>query len=167
MKEITLNHIFMKYGKEEICNWCGKLQLFRLCLAHPYPDDLTPDRFSAIISFTNDEELTSILAKINFSLKLENSELVSFKEYNENHSAGWISINNSLANLDVNKIRKTITIDVSGSGDDLFKLSEDTFTRAIQIEQHLSKYDFQFIDPPEDDAKYCIAPKFYPEFWNQ
>ena len=165
MIKMDYSFIYFKFGKRRIKKWCNKLHIFRLCLAHPYPDDITPDRFVAIISFSSREELETIMKELNFSLELPYQDFSPFQEYNENHSAGWILINNSLCYLDVNKIRKTITIDVAGSKEDKFKLDKNTFNRALKIEQFLATRCFQFIDPPEDDPKYCIAPKFYPELW--
>ena len=158
-------NFYQKFGEETIHNWCKSLQYFRLCRSHPYPDDLVPDRFVVKISFTTNDELDSILENLEISLRLPNSELEPFKEYNENHSSGWVLINNSFCNLDVNKILKMVTIDVSGTIEDLFELKVETFQRAIEIEKQFKKYNFKFIDPPEDDAKYCLAPKFYPEIW--
>ena len=159
--------IYYKYGKKKIQKWCSRLEFFRFIFTHPYPDDLKPDRFVTSISYSSENELESILKKLDFSLELDNPELPTFKEYNVNHSAGWVLINNSLCFLNINKILKIITIDVSGSKNDLFTMSGVTFKRALKVEEVLGKGDFNFIDPPEDDPKYCIAPKFYPKIWEK
>jgi hypothetical protein len=143
------------------------IRFFPIFFAHPYPDDLKLDRFITNISYSSGNELENILKKLDFSVELNNPELAPFKEYNVNHSAGWVLINNCLCYLNVNKILKIITIDVSGSKNDLLKMSDATFKRALKIEEILRKGDFNFIDPPEDDPKYCNVPKFYPKIWEK
>lgn len=165
MIKMDYSFIYYKFGKRRLKKWCRKLHIFRLCLAHPYPDDMNPDRFVAIISFSSQEKLENIMKELDISLKLPYPDFVPFKKYNENHSAGWTLINNTLCLLDINKIRKTITIEVVGSNDDKFKLDANTFNRAFNIEQFLATKNLQFIDPPEDDSRYCVAPKYYPKIW--
>ena len=132
---------------------------------YPYPNDMKPERFLASISFENHNEINSILQKIEFKEDTSKSEESRYKQYNENHSAGWITIKDNFCYLDVNKIRKTIQIEVSGTDEDLFKMNDSVYNRALVIEQLLSKLELNFIDPPQDD-NYCISPKHYPELWD-
>ncbi|NHK29771.1 MAG: hypothetical protein FK730_00365 [Asgard group archaeon] len=132
---------------------------------YPYPNDMKPERFLAAIKCKDIDEINNILQKMNFKKDTSKPEESRYKQYNENHSAGWIIIEDNFCYLDVNKIRKTILIEVSGTDEDLFLMDETVFNRTLTIEQFLQKLNLNFIDPPQDD-KYCISPKYYPELWD-
>ena len=161
-----LDVILHKYGKKNIMRWCHTLKLFRLCLTHPYPDDFKPDRFVTIISVTSQEELANNLTALNFTPDESNTRGAKFHDYSENFSAGWVLIAQKLCHLEVNKLLKTVTIDVSGTQKDPFDFGEETFENAKEIENFLLLKDFTYRDPPYDE-KYCVSPKTYPQIWNE
>jgi hypothetical protein len=133
---------------------------------YPYPNDLKPVRFMASIRFENEEEMNSILQKLNFKIDESKPEQSRYKEYNENYSAGWVTIKDQFCLMDTNKLLKVIIIEVSGVDDDLFKMDEIVFQRTQIIEQHLHELNLNYNEPPQDD-KYCIAPKNYPDFFEK
>ena len=163
---MPLEHFFFEYGKEKITKWVTMLKIFRLCAIYPYPNDMQPERFIAKISFTNKEHLEKILTAINWKENQKKPIEARFKEYNENHSAGWVLINDISSLLDINKIRKTIEIEISGVGEDTHKFDSTVFQRAKKLEEYLQSKSFTFVDPPQDD-NYCISPKYYPSLWNK
>jgi hypothetical protein len=158
---MSLDHLFFTFGKDVISRWINTLKLFRLCSTYPYPNDLKPVRFMVAINMKTADEINSILEKLVFEPDTSKPD-GGFKKYNENHSAGWVIIKDQFCYLDVNKLLKTIYIEVAGVDDDLFKMDESVFQRALVVEDFLQQLNLTFIDPPQDDS-YCIAPKFYPD----
>ena len=163
---MSLEHFFFEYGEEKVTKWVTTLKIFRLCAVYPYPNDMHPERFIAKTSFINDVHLEEILRAINWEEIQKKPIGARFKEYNENHSAGWVLINNIPCLLDINKILKSIEIEVSGVGDETHKFDCTVFLRAKKLEEYLQSKSFSFIDPPQDD-NYCISPKYYPNLWNK
>ena len=161
---MSLEHFFFEYGEETVIKWITTLKIFRLCAIYPYPNDMHPERFIAKISFTNDDHLEKILRKIDWKENQKKPREARFKKYNDNHSAGWVLINNIPCLLDINKILKSIEIEVSGVGDETHKFDNTVFLRAKQLEEYLQSNGFSFIEPPQDDS-YCISPKYYPNLW--
>lgn len=162
---MSLDHLFFTFGKEVIMKWTKNLKIFRLCSMYPYPNDFKPVRFLMAIHFEDSSDLKEILHKLNYEIDMTKPEESRFKEYNENHSAGWIILQDNFCYMDINKITKKIFIEVSGIEEDLFKMDNSVFIRAKKIEQFIEKLGFNFIDPPQDD-RYCISPKYYPSLWN-
>ncbi|NHJ48312.1 MAG: hypothetical protein FK733_11050 [Asgard group archaeon] len=163
---MSLDHLFFTFGKETIIKWINNLKIFRLCSMYPYPNDLKPVRFMASIRFENEEELKDILKKIDFKIDISKPEESRYKEYNENFSAGWVTIKDQFCLMDTNKLLKVIIIEVSGVDNDLFKMDESVFQRTLIIEQHLQQLSLNYNNPPQDD-RYCIAPELYPDVFEK
>lgn len=162
---MSSDHLFLTFGKETIFKWIRSLNIFRLCSMYPYPNDLKPERFLTTIHFDYDSDLNDILLKLDFKIDTTKPKESRFKELNENHSAGWIVIQNNFCYMEVNKILNRILLEVSGTEEDLFKMDELVFNRALKVEEFLEKLKLTFIEQPQDD-KYCISPKYYPLLWD-
>ncbi|NHJ86683.1 MAG: hypothetical protein FK734_14560 [Asgard group archaeon] len=163
---MSLDHLFFTYGKEKILKWITTLKIFRLCACYPYPADNQPERFIAKINYKKDIELEEILAKLDFTIDSKKPKISQFHDYSDSQSNGWIILNGDSCLLNINKMLKTITFEVSGTDDDPFKMSELVFRRATRVENYLVDLGLEFDDPPQDD-NYCISPKYYPEAWNR
>ena len=156
--------MFFEYGEENVRRWCTSLRIFRLCKTYPYPNDMHPDRFIACIHFSADEELDRIMQDLELTEDTNRPEQSRFRLYNEKTSAGWQLLNGLSIYMTINKLLQVITLEVSGTESDQFKLDETTFDRAKKIEEFILKLDLVFNIPPQDD-NYCFSPKYYPELW--
>ncbi|MBN1328813.1 MAG: hypothetical protein JXA54_05005 [Candidatus Heimdallarchaeota archaeon] len=161
---MTFEHLCFVYGKDYVLKWVTKLKIFRLCGCYPYPADLTPERFLAKICYKSDSELSQIMKKLNLTNSSQKPRNIQFQKSTESHSYGWVLLNGNPCYLDINKVLKTIIFEISGTNDEPFKLSDETFKQAKRIEDYLQNLGLIFHDPPQDD-NYCVAPKFYPEVW--
>lgn len=162
-REIRLNSLLLKYGEDRFLNWCRSLTIFRFCKSHPYPDDLAPDRFIALIMFENRSALLSLLDRmkpifleknLEEYLKLEEAKVFS----------GKAEINEVGCYISINEITGHLEIEVVGIDGDLFAITEDTFERTKLLDHFLEKLDLNFVLSPYDDD-YCITPEFYPKVW--
>ncbi len=162
-REIRLDHLFMTYGKERFLNWCRSLNIFRFCRSHPYPDDLHPDRFVTLIYFYDDNELNELLTLMKIKTKDNDNNTVRIEEIETTFSS-LVKVNNEKCYIYINKILKTIILEVSGIENDPFSLDDTTFQRTKRIDDFLDTLDINFISSPYDDD-YCITPEFYPQVW--
>lgn len=162
-REIRLDHLFMTYGKERFLNWCRSLNIFRFCKSHPYPDDLHPDRFVTLIFFNDNKELNQLLTIM--KIKTNGNDNINIRTENiESTFHGLIKVSDEKCYIHINKISKTIFLEVSGIENDPFSLDDTTFQRAKRIDDFLVTLDINFISSPYDDD-YCITPQFYPQVW--
>ncbi len=161
-----LESLYFNYGKEVVLKWITNLHIFRLCVPHPYPDDFKPIRYQALIKFNSEKELTSILEQLNFEAFKGIIPEAKYQDLNENNSAGWIKLLDVVGYLNVNKILKNITLEISGKMDDMFQIDESTFIAAKKIDEFLQTLNLLTVEPPQND-EYCICPKYYPEIWKK
>ena len=161
-REILLESLFTKYGKKRFLNWCRSLNIFRFIKSHPYPDDLNPDRFIAVIKFQDDEELLDLtnILEIEPELNVETilkMETVFSKE---------VTINDVLCYFEINHFLMNLVFTVSGTDEDQFALDLSTFEKAKKLDDFLTSLEIDFESSPYKDD-YCITPEFYPEVWKQ
>ena len=164
-REIRLDYLCDNYGKKRFLDWCRSLYVFRFCKSHPYPDDLLPDRFIALLKVKEESSFLKILALMKIDLEEEYIEEF-FGDSSRKVLSESVEIHRFQCSLQINKILKTITLEVSGNETDLFTLDESTFKRAKGIDDFLKTLDLEFSGSPFDDD-YCITPEFYPEVWNK
>ncbi len=162
-REVLLDSLCYNYGKDKFLNWCRSLRYFRFCKSHPYPDDLKPDRFIALTSFENEAELTTFCNSLEINAKIEGGKILNSNDSNSTFY-GKAAVFGVYCYVNVNKILKTLLLEVSGTESDQFLLDDTTFQRAKQIDENLSALEIEFISSPYEDD-YCITPKFYPEVW--
>jgi len=162
-KEIRLHGLFEEYGEKRFLKWCRSLEIFRFCKSHPYPDDLTPDRFIALIHFKEREELVNIIKEIKLSF-FEKDIMSYLQQTNEKLISGEASIKNINCHITINEIVGYLEIAIIGIKDDPFALTADTFERTKSIDNYLQTLDIEFEKSPYGDD-YCITPEFYPEVW--
>ena len=164
-REIRLSILYSEYGKERFINWCRSLNVFRFCKAHPYPDDLAPDRFLAVLNFKNREALINLLSSL--AVKFKETNLDIYLEQNKNKVFyGRAKICDSSCFITINEVTGNIEIEVSGVEEDPFALEDSTFLRALIIDEFLRKLELDFSSSPYED-NYCISPEFYPEVWEK
>lgn len=159
-REIRLESLYLDYGKERLRNWCCSLNKFRFFKSHPYPDDLTPDRFIALTKFKDENELQHIINLLKIELNIKNQDVSAIESvfYEE------VIVNEVSCFIEINKVLKNLVLVVSGSEQDQFSLDDSTFLRAKKIDNLLSELEIEFISSPYNDD-YCITPEFYPEIW--
>lgn len=58
-----------------------------------------------------------------------------------------------------------LMLSLSGADGDPFQVTAKDVANAEAIERALDVAGLSAIDPPTDDPR-CVAPKYYPEFWN-
>ena len=162
-REVLLDSLFYTYGKEKLLNWCRSLNFFRFYKSHPYPDDLRPDRFIALTSFENEKELATLFDLLQIRVKNEEEEALNSKEISSVFS-GDAEVFSIYCYVEVNKILKTLLLEVSGTERDQFSLDDTTFQRAKKIDDFLSTLNIEFINSPYNDD-YCLTPEFYSEIW--
>lgn len=162
-REIRLEHLFNTYGKERFLNWCRLLKIFRFYKSHPYPDDLVPDRFLALIEVEENTELKEVLGTMKVKLIDVNLEKFLLNETQKVYS-GEAVINSNRCFVSINKILKTISLEVSGNDEDRFTLDDTSFQRAKTIDDFLHALSIEFVSSPYADD-YYITPEYYPEVW--
>lgn len=163
-REIRFESLCFDYGKEQFLNWCRSLNFFRLCRSHPYPDDLKPDRFISVTIFENDAELEALFDSLKIEVRIEEGNILKTKDIVSTFS-GKTKVFGVYCYIEVNKILRTLMLEVSGTETDQFSLDDTTFQRAKIIDGFLSTLQIEFISSPNEDD-YCITPEFYPEVWN-
>lgn len=159
-REIRLDNLFLKYGKERFLNWCRSLLKFRFIKSHPYPDDLNPDRFIALINYTDEDELRDLVSIMKIEINIEQRDVFDKETYVSNEA----EVNDVSCYVKINRVLKNIELEVSGSGEDKFALDDSTFHRAKKIDDFLTELDIEFVSSPFDDD-YCVTPEFYPDVW--
>ena len=162
-REVLLEGLLSNYGKERFLNWCKSLNFFRFCKSHPYPDDLKPDRFIALTNFGNIDELIDLSDVLELEFR-EEKESSRFLENIETTFSGKATVFGISCYVDVNKVMKTVLLEVSGNERDQFSLDDTTFQRAKMIDRKLANLEIEFISSPYEDD-YCVTPEFYPEIW--
>ncbi|MCG3221511.1 MAG: hypothetical protein H7641_09035 [Candidatus Heimdallarchaeota archaeon] len=163
-REIRLEYLCTNYGKERFLNWCCSLSIFRFCKSHPYPDDLNPDRFIALTSFKDEEDFKNLLYLMKIHVKGEVKGDFTYLANIKNTSSTQALVNEVQCYISINKVLKTIILEVSGTEEDQFLLDDSTFQRAKKIDDYLSTLNIDFICSPHNDD-YCITPEFYPSVW--
>jgi hypothetical protein len=162
-REIRLDYLFTTYGRERFLNWCRSLNIFRFCKSHSYPDDLHPDRFVTLVYFHDDSELDQLLTLMKIKINSNDNNNIIVENI-ESTFHGLVNVNDEKCYIHINKIAKTIFLEVSGIKNDPFSLDDTTFQRAKKIDDFLVALDINFISSPYDDD-YCITPEFYPQIW--
>lgn len=163
-RDIRLDYLCTNYGKKRFLNWCRSLNIFRFCKTHPYPDDLNPDRFIALTSFKDEEDLENLLDLMKIHVKGEIEGDFTYLANIENTLSTQAIVNEVQCYISINKVLKTIVLDVSGTEENQFLLDNSTFQRVKKMDDFFSTLNIDFISSPHDDD-YCITPEFYPELW--
>ena len=161
-REIRLDFLCSEYGKRRFLNWCNSLKIFRFCKSHPYPDDLLPDRFIALATFENNEELQNILNILEIEPPIEIQEILE----KETVLSKDVKINSTSCYIEINRFLNNLVFTVSGTEEDQFIVDDSTFKRAKRIDDYLSTLNLKYASSPYNDD-YCITPEFYPEIWEE
>jgi hypothetical protein len=66
--------------------------------------------------------------------------------------------------LSVTRLKDRTLLSLSGAEGDPFQVTDKDVANAEVVEQALMLTRASVLDPPLDD-RHCVAPKFYPEFW--
>jgi len=159
-REIRLEYLYNTYGKARFLNWCRSLSIFRFIKSHSYPDDLNPDRFIALISFLNTEELSDLIKIMKIKPQLDIEAILKM----ETVVSKKVTINDIPCFFEINQFLKNLVFIVSGTEKDQFDLDDSTFQRAKKIDDFLISLEIDFESSPYNDD-YCITPEFYPNIW--
>lgn len=163
-RDIRLDYLYTNYGKERFLNWCRSLNIFRFCKSHPYPDDLNPDRFITLASFKDEVDLRNLIKLMKIKIMRDDSNKIFDLSKIEHTFSGKGDIKESSCFIQINKVLKTLIIEVSGTEEDQFSLDDSTYQRAKKIDDYLSTLEVDFVSSPHNDD-YCITPEFYPLVW--
>ncbi|MHA2254919.1 MAG: hypothetical protein ACXAAM_02500 [Candidatus Heimdallarchaeaceae archaeon] len=163
-RDIRLDYLCTNYGKKRFLYWCRSLNIFRFCESHPYPDDLNPDRFIALTSFKDEAELKNLFKVMKIKIMKENPNMIFDLSKIELTFSGKADVEESSCFIQINKVLKTLIIEVSGTEEDQFFLDDSTYQRAKKIDDFLSTLNIDFVSSPHGD-NYCITPEFYPSVW--
>jgi hypothetical protein len=161
-REILLESLYTNYGKKRFLNWCRSLNIFRFIKSHPYPDDLNPDRFIALINFQKDEEVFDLINILEIKPEINIEDILRM----DTVFSEKVTVNNVLCYFEINKFLKNLVFTVSGTEEDQFALDDSTYQRAKKLDILLSEVKLKYVSSPYDDD-YCITPEFYPEVWQQ
>ncbi len=159
-REILLESLYINYGKKRFLNWCRSLNVFRFIKSHPYPDDLNPDRFIALIGFQNKEEVFDLISILEIKPELDIEDIFKM----ETVFSKKVTVNNVPCYFEINQFLKNLVFIVSGTDNDQFELDDSTFERAKLLDYFLASLKINFESSPYNDD-YCITPEFYPEVW--
>ena len=173
------SYLFKTHSEEEVRRWVRGLRFFRFCRPSTAPHATEGDRFLVALRFSGEDELLEIME----SLDIEINRLPP--DYRSptvrRHGQKRISPIPEFPDLaqpshqELDGVRTFIwvrggvtrpgVIDLTISDPDKpFELTEQAFQGAQRVETLLSQHQHRIIDPPLDN-KYCVCPKYYPQFW--
>ncbi|MCQ4086415.1 hypothetical protein [Saccharibacillus sp. JS10] len=171
VEEMWFRYFYETHPRLELKEWARRLHIFRFCRANA---DQTGDRDRLMAAFRVNslQELEQICAELGITLEHlpEVDEATAaadgFRIPNYIHlrQPGHLKLFGLPAHVWVRRERLLITI---SDADKPFDVTPSTIKAVEKIERKLLELGLteKVVDPPLND-KHCLAPKFYPEYFN-
>ena len=140
---VPWRYLIADHGEATLRDWAQRLRFFRFCRA--VPGGHAADGDSLCLALADAEEPRRLT-----------------RDFPETDGAGRHLIGG--APVFVGYGAGVIRLSLHGAGGDIYAVTQADVENALAVEKTLEPMAVHIIDPPVDSA-YCIAPGFWPEFW--
>ena len=173
-------HLYMTHPRAEIGLWARQLKYFRFCRSCGSPLVNDGDELQVALKIDSEEDLVETCRRLGLPLRRIPADAlkpVPGVAYSREESAKFVSSIDSFPTIErpgwttllgfkvfVWVGSNRLDISVTNEGDS-FTVSAAAVDAASKIEELLGPMAERLIDPPREE-RYCICPKFHPEFWD-
>ena len=140
---VPWRYLVAGHGESLLRDWAQRLRYFRFCRAVPGGHAADGDHLYLAL---DDSALPRRLTKDFPKVDSEGRRLI-----------GTVPVFIHFGN-------RKLLLSLSGAAGDPYAVSEADVDNALKVEEVIEPLAAHVIDPPLDSL-YCIAPKFWPEFW--
>jgi len=173
-------YLFMTHSEEEVRRWARGLRFFRLCRPSTAAHANEGDRCLAALRFSAEDELLEIMESLGVKInrlppgsrspavyRFDQRRMSPITQFPDLAQPGFQELNCVRTHIWVRGgVTRPGVIDLHISDpENPYEATERAFQGAQRVETLLFQHEDRIIDPPLDN-KYCVCPKYYPQFWN-
>lgn len=139
------DYLFRRHSEEELTTWARRLNLFRFCRAFGgHAND--GDRLLLALVYHGQEDQEKLWREL--GIPAPSLDVVKIAD----------------VSVFVGRSADRVFLSIAGADGDPFEVTAADVERAALLESKLGIISGRRVDPPLDD-RHCIAPKYYPSFW--